>query len=129
MNIEGVPIVDTDGDGLDDNWEMAHFGSLSAGPKDDPDGDGYSNAREQIMGTDPMAKDIPLAVNFSKWNPTLARLSWPGVTNKTYQVWGGTNLTSLLLLTNVPGTFPVTEWFTPYSPRPSRQFFSVRTGP
>ena len=128
LTIEGVPIVDSDRDGLDDGWEMAHFGSLDYGPKDDPDGDGYSNAREQIMGTDPMVSDIPFALDLSRWNPSLARLSWPGGTNKSYQVWSGTNVTSLLLLTNVPGTFPVTEWFTPY-PRPTRHFFQVRTLP
>src|SRR5947208_14831178 len=43
LSIDGVPITDADRDGLDDNWEMAHFGSLQTyGPQDDPDGDGYN---------------------------------------------------------------------------------------
>lgn len=34
---------DTDGDGLPDWWEIAHFGNLSQGREGDPDGDGFSN--------------------------------------------------------------------------------------
>ena len=35
--IRGVPITDTDQDGLDDEWETKWFGNLSSGPTDDPD--------------------------------------------------------------------------------------------
>jgi subtilisin family serine protease/subtilisin-like proprotein convertase family protein len=128
LTIEGVPMTDTDHDGLDDAWEMAHFGSLLYGAQDDPDGDGYSNAREQVMGSDPQKMDIPFAVDLSRWNTNLSRVSWPGVTNRSYQVWGGTNLTHRGLITNIAGTFPVTEWFTP-SPRNNQQYFHIRTAP
>ena len=67
-----------DHDGLDDAWELQHFGSLAAGPVDDPDHDGYSNAREQIMGTDPAEPSRPLELDLSLWDGRLARLSWPG---------------------------------------------------
>jgi len=127
LTIEGVPILDSDKDGLDDNWEIIHFAGLAAGPKDDPDRDGYSNAREQIMGADPNVIDPPFRADLSRWNQTLARLSWPGSPNFTYQVWGGTNVTSLNLITNVVGKFPETEWFTPYTI--SQQFFRVRAIP
>lgn len=76
--IDGVPIVDTDRDGLDDRWETAHLKTLLYGPKDDPDGDGFSNAREQIMGTDPGQPNRPLSLEMSAWKPGYWRLSWPG---------------------------------------------------
>ena len=44
---------DSDGDGLADAWEIAHFGSLAAGPSLDPDADGYKNLAEFKLGTDP----------------------------------------------------------------------------
>src|SRR6185369_10954732 len=81
LSILGVPITDTDADGLDDAWEWLRLGTLAYGPQDDPDGDGYSNAREQVMQTDPLASNEPLRQDLALWNARLARLSWPGVTN------------------------------------------------
>jgi subtilisin family serine protease/subtilisin-like proprotein convertase family protein len=126
LAIDGVPIADTDLDGLDDTWEMARFNSLAYGPRDDPDGDGYCNAREQLMGTDPAAAEVPFELDLSPWNDRLARLSWPSATNRQYQVLVGTNLGApLTVLTNLPGHFPENEWFNPYTNLAS-QFFRVR---
>ncbi|HXJ59589.1 MAG TPA: thrombospondin type 3 repeat-containing protein [Verrucomicrobiae bacterium] len=43
------------GDGLNDAWQVLHFGedNPSALASADPDGDGYSNAAEYVTGTDP----------------------------------------------------------------------------
>jgi hypothetical protein len=59
-------IIDTDYDGLDDNWEKTHFGTadpdivpadlLQTGT-DDPDGDGCNNGCEFVRGTDPNNPD------------------------------------------------------------------------
>jgi len=56
-----LSIVDTDLDGLPDSWEIAHFGDLTKGPADDPDGDGFNNVDEFNPGTDPMnAGSVPV---------------------------------------------------------------------
>jgi hypothetical protein len=47
-------LEDTDGDGIPDEWEMEHFGTLEYGAEDDPDGDGWDNYEEWTYGTDPM---------------------------------------------------------------------------
>src|SRR5258705_12472379 len=107
---------------------MAYWGNLSAGPRDDPDKDGYSNMREQIMGTNPKVMDVPFALDLSRWNTNFARLSWPASTNFTYQISGGTNLDAPAVITNLPGRFPETEWFTPYKV-PSHQFFRAQAIP
>ncbi|MDE3068080.1 MAG: S8 family serine peptidase [Verrucomicrobiota bacterium] len=125
LMIQGVPITDTDHDGLDDNWELAHFGNLNQGPRDDPNRDGYSNMREQLMGADPNAPAAPFPLNLSPWNTNLARLSWPASPDYHYEIWGGTNADTLDLVTNIPGGFPETEWFTPYIRLP-REFFQAR---
>jgi len=44
---------DLDDDGLDDDWEQLHFGSLAATPGADPDADGHSNLAEFQAGSDP----------------------------------------------------------------------------
>lgn len=128
--IRGTQITDTDRDGLDDAWELAHFNSLSLGPKDDPDADGYSNAREQVMGTDPLIAP-PFRLDIAPWNlwgSQFVRLNWPSAPEFNYEMWGGTNPASLSLITNVPGRFAETEWFAPAVGVPA-QFFRARVTP
>ena len=48
---------DSDGDGLLDEWEIAHFGNLDQTGEGDPDGDWLSNDREQASETDPIDND------------------------------------------------------------------------
>ena len=50
-------IVDSDFDGLEDEWERQFFGGLASGPEDDLDGDGYSNIKEFLGGSDPTDKN------------------------------------------------------------------------
>lgn len=44
--------LDTDNDGLPDDWEMQHLGSLDGNATGDADGDGLSNSDEWTAGTD-----------------------------------------------------------------------------
>ncbi|MGI8965322.1 MAG: S8 family serine peptidase, partial [Limisphaerales bacterium] len=122
--LKGVPITDSDHDGLDDNWEMAQFGSLLQNAKGDPDKDGYNNMREQIRGTNPNAMDVPFQLDLSRANENLARLSWPSSTNFNYAISMGTEVTNLTVTTNLAGTFPETEFFLNYT-NLANQFFKV----
>ena len=45
--------TDTDGDGMDDAWEMFFFGTLARNGTGDFDGDGQSDLAEFLAGTDP----------------------------------------------------------------------------
>ena len=40
---------DSDADGVMDWFELYQFGNLNQGPNDDPDGDGFSNKREENL--------------------------------------------------------------------------------
>jgi alpha-L-rhamnosidase len=51
-NVQSVP-GDSDGDGLQDTWEMDNFASLSKGANDNPDGDSSNNAAEHAERSDP----------------------------------------------------------------------------
>ncbi len=58
---------DSDGDGLPDSWEMAHFGTLDRDGTGDFDGDGISDLDEFLNGTDPERADhapsVPLIIS------------------------------------------------------------------
>jgi subtilisin-like proprotein convertase family protein len=127
--ISGVPITDLDRDGLDDVWEQLQFASLAQGPAGDPDHDGYSNAREQVLGSDPAHATLPFQLDLSLWDSRLARLSWPSNTNTLYRVEiGAESAAPLHLLTTIPGGFPETEWFVPYT-EGLHHFFKVEAVP
>jgi len=124
--VRGTPILDSDADGLDDDWELARLGGLTQGPKGDPDRDGLSNAREQILGTDPRTIDVDFRLDLSPWNSQLARLSWPAVAGSEYEVLEGTRVDRVnRRVAVVDGTFPETEYFIERADL-SQKFFNVR---
>ncbi len=50
-------VIDADGDGLPDAWELAIFGNTSPGTGGDPDQDGLTNVREYDNNTNPLDSD------------------------------------------------------------------------
>jgi subtilisin family serine protease/subtilisin-like proprotein convertase family protein len=127
--LKGMPILDTDADGLDDNWETARLGSLAFGPLDDLDGDGFNNAREQAIGSHPndLNSPFPFALDASVWNPSLRllRVSWPAAVGRAYELRMNTNSAgAFTTFTNLTGRFPDGEVFVPYGGGP--QFFQLR---
>lgn len=49
--------IDSDGDGLDDNWENAVFGDLAQDGSGDADSDGLTDLAEQDLSTNPLGND------------------------------------------------------------------------
>ena len=82
----GSALVDSDNDGLADAWEMQHFGSLSASPDGDPDGDGVNNRNEYRAGTNPndAASRFEL-VEIAKVDNGIA-IRWSSQPDRTYRV-------------------------------------------
>ncbi len=126
--LHGPAITDSDTDGLEDDWETTHFTSLDSLPTEDPDKDGYSNAREQLMRTDPNVEEIPFELAPATWNSELVRLSWPGVEGASYELLSGTDIDNLSTVTNILGTFPESSWYTSYT-NLQQQFFLLRRLP
>jgi subtilisin-like proprotein convertase family protein/subtilisin family serine protease len=127
--IQGAALTDSDRDGLDDTWELTYFPTLTQGPQDDPDADGFSNLREYLMHTNPLIDERPLVPNLAVWNPNLVRFSWPSTVARRYEVWTAAEaLAPWTKLADVPGTFPETLWFAPHTNR-TQQFFQIRLAP
>jgi len=105
--LHGTSITDTEGDGLDDGWELGWFGNLFAKPAEDADHDGYNNAREQAMGTNPLAEERPFVLDLSHGDASRVRLSWPGATGRSYEVLASPGLDAAFAPVGiVPGSFP-----------------------
>ena len=124
--VRGIPVPDIDTDGLDDDWERRTLGSLAHDALADPDGDGYSNAREQAMGTLPGRSERPLRIDISLWSPRIVRLSWPGRPGRVYEVLEGPTVEGPWeVMDRVEGTFPECEYILPVI-RLSRAFHTLR---
>ncbi|MCQ3830612.1 calcium-binding protein [Microbulbifer elongatus] len=58
VNIAVHPADDTDGDGLDDAWELEHFGNLDRDGSGDYDEDGRTDGQEEEVGSDPTVPEL-----------------------------------------------------------------------
>ncbi len=129
--LQGTTILDTDHDGLDDDWERAAFGDLRYGPRDDPDGDGLINAREQCLDTNPGRFDPIIPLAFEPVEGGLLRITTPANPGR-YAVDGAAVVegpySSLGTLTN---DAPYLQIFTPAQAAPGngQQFFRTRRLP
>ncbi len=59
--------IDSDNNGLVDNWERQYFGAAGQNPNGDPDRDGVSNRNEMLGATNPL---VPDARHPADTNPT-----------------------------------------------------------
>jgi predicted phosphodiesterase len=85
------PNLDTDGDGLLDNWEIAfdlnpNSSNGQHGAGGDPDNDGHSNAQEQMAGTDPRDGNSVLRLSLTPVDAAFYRIGWQAVPGKRYQL-------------------------------------------
>ena len=81
---------DTDNDRMDDDWEVANFGSTNPLPHIDQDGDGHNNIQEFRNSTDPLKYAVPLSHG---WN--LISLSAIPDDNRLAQIFTGVELDPL----------------------------------
>src|SRR5439155_290654 len=85
--------ADTDGDNMDDDWEMAYFGTLARDGTGDFDGDGQTDLEEFRAGTDPTDSGSVLrALRLTALNADGAKLIWGATPGKTYRVQFKENL-------------------------------------
>jgi len=113
--IRGVELLDSDADGLDDEWEQQWLGGLEQGARLDPDGDGYTNGQEQLMGTDPTSAPM-----LDLWSSLVegggVLLTWNARPGATYVITAAETLSSAYtVLQTIEADVPSMEWVVPSS--------------
>jgi Tol biopolymer transport system component len=105
--------IDSDGDGMDDDWEVAYFGNLARNGSGDFDGDGQTDLQEFLAGTDPRNDGSILRVmTVSGINSGVVTVLWSAVPGKSYRVQykddlgtsGWTNLSGAVTATSTTGS-------------------------
>jgi hypothetical protein len=76
-------MTDTDADGLDDSWEVTHFGDLTRDGSDDFDGDGMSDQSEHTAGLDPTQLGSILRLEAGTFG-TATELRWHAAPGRAY---------------------------------------------
>jgi Tol biopolymer transport system component len=82
LKLSAPVITDSDGDGMDDQWELDHFGTLNRDGTGDFDGDGASDLFEFQSGTNPNDPQSLFRVTLAP----PATLTWPAASFKSYRV-------------------------------------------
>lgn len=133
--VVGLPLVDSDGDGLDDNWERQFFnGSLSQNGSVDSDGDGMSNLAEQKAGTTPTDRQSRFAfIDVQKVNGGI-NVRWSSVTNIRYFVERTSFLSTnsntpspyLLIQSNITATPPQNSFLDATATNQGPYFYRLR---
>jgi hypothetical protein len=84
--------LDSDKDGMDDDWELAHFGTLSRDGTGDFDKDGASDLEEYRAGTNPAESASLLRMvqinTVGEGEPVVrtTALQWTAIPGRTYRV-------------------------------------------
>jgi endonuclease/exonuclease/phosphatase family metal-dependent hydrolase len=85
--------MDADGNGLGDGWERAFFGSSGQSPAADPDGDGFTNAEEHRLGTNPLdPADRPRLVAAAADGKMRVQIEGGGSGAASFQLWCSSDL-------------------------------------
>ncbi len=95
-----LPPLDSDQDGLPDDWERAAWGDTTAcdDSAGDPDQDGQSNRAEYVAGTDPRRFDSCLRLTAIRPSPAEVTLEWKGNAAQRYRVFTSSDLRNWYLL-------------------------------
>jgi hypothetical protein len=129
LEVSIVRDLDSEPDGLPDDWEMFYFGDLDEFAGSDPDGDGASNLVEYESGTEPTQAASVFQIAAVRRNTAgEAVLQWPNLPSRNFVVEFGDAFSNWQTVANPPLIFhspAIAEW-TDTSGTNGTHFYRVR---
>ena len=108
LDIDGEVVrtnMDSDADGLPDDWENFYFASLASGATNDVDGDGINNLAEYQAGTIPIAGASQFKVLLLQHQANAVELHFSLASSRHYSIGWSDDLQTWQTITNPPLTF------------------------
>ena len=127
LSVVGAANPDSDGDGMDDTWEITNFGGLGQTATGDFDNDGTDNLTEFRLGLIPNSATSRFAATRSSGG----LIQWPSVTGVTFRIERSTSL-DLGSWTTLEATFPGTAGTASYTdpaPPVGKAFYKIGLNP
>lgn len=126
-----ILFVDSNTNGLPDEWELDNFESLEVSTGDsDQDEDQTTDLEEYIAGTDPTDEhDYFYVVREATDDPArLFSLTWPSVSNRVYDIYRSTNPLEPYLprVLDIPADPPFNIYLDDAPSPPSDVFYQIR---
>ena len=116
-------------DGLDDDWELAYFNTLSRDGSGDFDGDGQTDRQEFLAGTDPTNSGAVLrALTVTPLNGGNVTILWSSVAGRNYSVQFKNNVEDsawTTLVQNIRATGSTTSAVDNSASAATRRFYRV----
>jgi hypothetical protein len=106
LEVTVVRDLDTDTDGLPDDWEQFYFTSLTNTASADFDNDGANNQIEYLADTNPTDAASVFRINTFQHNVTQSELHWPNLPSRRFEMDFSDNLTTWQTITNPALLFP-----------------------
>ena len=108
LKTDRMEIVDTDGDGISDTWELEHAPTTKVlTATGDADNDGITDVQEYLLDTDPLVPNAPFRITRIAKIPNVnsVEMEWPSRPTRIYGIDAKLDLTATnwLFLANVPG--------------------------
>ncbi len=124
--MQNVPITDSDGNGLDDDWEELHWGTGNTGqdPAGNDDMDAYTNLEEFLWLTDPLVANV---ISPGLQTSPEETITWPSSPDRRYFINVSLDLQTWQRLDSfIPGgAGSTTSYVLPSAPEEPRRFFQI----